>query len=321
MALITREQVGTTISKNNKKKLNTLAKKNGMKKSQVLDAAVDAFYQQTEETTIPKHKGIVISIANNKGGVGKTTTTAAFADLFSKRGNKVLLIDSDPQGNLSGRFGYTTDHPAKNYFGALIQDRTSNNEHRSLTYYINHLAAFPRIDIIVSDLRLDGVYNMLASDSIASSTMFRDLVEKIRAMDVYDIILIDARPALNNEVGSAFIGSDYIIIPIEAAMDSVIGANSMVQFMIKSSKLNKNLKLLGVFFNKVQDRTTSFHELLPMVQGNWDKELFKTRIPRNQDVVNAENEGVPVTFRYPACKASKAYAKLLDEVVERLGKN
>ena len=76
--------------------------------------------------------------------------------------------------------------------------------------------------------------------------------------------------------------------------------------------------MLGVFFTKVQDRTTSFHTLLPMVKGNWDKDLFQTKIPRNQDVVNAENEGYPVTYRKPACKASKAYVKLLDEMVERI---
>ena len=112
-----------------------------------------------------------------------------------------------------------------------------------------------------------------------------------------------------------------MIIPIEAAYDSVIGANSMVAFMTKSRALNEGLKLLGVFFNKVVDRTTSFHELLPMVKGHWDEALFDTKIPRAQDVVNAENAGAPVTYKYPRCKASKAYSKLIDEVVNRLEKD
>ena len=119
-------------------------------------------------------------------------------------------------------------------------------------------------------------------------------------------------------MSSIFIGSDYVIIPVEASWDSIVGANTIYQFMAKSRELNPALKLLGVFFTKVQDRTTSFHTLLPMVKGNWDKDLFQTKIPRNQDVVNAENEGYPVTYRKPACKASKAYVKLLDEMVERI---
>ena len=72
---------------------------------------------------------------------------------------------------------------------------------------------------------------------------------------------------------------------------------------------------------EVVDRTTSFHELLPMVKGHWDEALFSTKIPRAQDVVNAENAGTPVTYKYPRCKASKAYAKLIDEVVDRLEKD
>ena len=244
----------------------------------------DLINRKVINTTLSKHKGIAICIANNKGGVGKTTSTAAFADLLSKRGKHVLVIDADPQGNLSGRFGYSADSPEQaipNYLGSLIEDRFRGTEHQPLGYFIDHL-------------------------------------DEIRSLDKYDYILIDARPAVNNEVSSIFIGSDYVIIPVEASWDSIVGANTIYQFMAKSRELNPALKLLGVFFTKVQDRTTSFHTLLPMVKGNWDKDLFQTKIPRNQDVVNAENEGYPVTYRKPACKASKAYVKLLDEMVERI---
>lgn len=318
-----RKSIGATLSTDNVAKLKEMAKNSGQPQTRILDQAVDALYQKEIETmeNAPKHKGIAISIANNKGGVGKTTSAAAFADLLSKRGKKVLLIDADPQGNLSGRFGFSTSDPKPNYLGALIDDRMSNDDHKPLEDYIQHLDEFPRIDIIISDLRLDGTYNQLSSDSINSAIMFKGIIHEARAMDKYDYIIIDARPALNNEVGSAFIGSDYVIIPIEAAYDSVIGANSMVAFMTKSRALNENLKLLGVFFNKVVDRTTSFHELLPMVKGHWDSALFETKVPRAQDVVNAENAGMPVTFKYPSCKASKAYSKLIDEVVKRLEEN
>lgn len=323
--LTTRKVVNTTLSKDNAEKLKTLSKRKGIPQTRILDDAVDGLYQKEAlMEQQPKHKGIAICIANNKGGVGKTTSAAAFADLLARRGNRVLVIDADPQGNLSGRFGYSADSPEQaipNYLGSLIEDRFRGIQHQPLGYFVHHLDEFPRIDIIYADIRLDGVYTMLASDNIASATMFKKLFAEIRSMDLYDYIIIDARPAVNNEVSSIFIGCDYVLIPIEASWDSIVGANTIFQFIAKSRDLNPKLKLLGVFFTKVQDRTTSFHTLLPMVKGNWDKDLFQTKIPRNQDVVNAENDGYPVTYRKPACKASKAYIRLVDEVVTRIAQD
>ena len=151
--LINRKVINTTLSKDNAEKLRTLSKRKGIPQTRVLDRAVDTLYQKEEASMegAAKHKGIAICIANNKGGVGKTTSTAAFADLLSKRGKHVLVIDADPQGNLSGRFGYSADSPEQaipNYLGSLIEDRFRGTEHQPLGYFINHLDEFPRIDII-----------------------------------------------------------------------------------------------------------------------------------------------------------------------------
>lgn len=319
-----RKPINTTLSTDNAAKLKEMARNSGRPQTRILDQAVDELYQKEIDNmeqmeNAPKHKGIVISIANNKGGVGKTTSTAAFADLLSKRGKKVLLIDGDPQGNLSGRFGFASDDYRANYLGALIKDlRNENQEHQDIEHYINRLGEYPRIDIIISDLRLDEVYSSLGSNALASTALFSKIIHAVRDLDRYDYILIDARPALNNEISSAFVASDYVIIPIEAASDSVIGANAMIGFMNQARDFNPKLELLGVFFNKVADRTKSFHELLPLVTDGFSQKLFETKVPRAQDVVNAENFGAPVTAKYPECKASKAYSKLIDEVVNRI---
>ena len=321
--LSSRKAVSTTLSKDNVEKLKTLSKMRGVPQTKVLDDAVDTLYRKEESIELqPKHKGIVISIANNKGGVGKTTSAAAFADLLSKRGFTVLVIDADQQGNLSGRFGYDFSSPDQlrpNYLGNLIKDRLSDNViHQPLPYFIEHLAEFPRIDIICSDIRLDDIYAEMNAKGPAGYTVFRKIINEVRHIDKYDYIIVDSRPAINTEVSTLFLGTDYVLIPIEPAFDSVLGANSMVRFVSKNRELNPGLKILGVFMTKVKDRTISFHSLLPMVQEGWDKDLFQTKIPYNQDVVNAENDGAPVTYRKPVCKASKAYQKLLDEVVTKI---
>lgn len=261
--------------------------------------------------------GTVICFANNKGGVGKTTSCAALGYLLTKRGYSVLLIDADPQGNLSTRFGF--DNRNDMNLGSLIKNRRDDEtENIMIESYIHHCEGFKNIDIVISDLRLDGEYVSLSADNINSTTIFRDIVYDVRMLDVYDFILIDTRPALTNEVASTFMAADWVMIPIEAGQDSIVGANNMMAFMAKCRKLNSGLKTLGVFFNRVSNRTKAFNEMLPMVKGGWSSALFETVIPQNQSVVNAENEALPLPYKFPSSKAAKAYEKLLDEVVKRL---
>lgn len=316
---VNRKIVNTTLSKDNVEKLSTLAKKAGKPKARILDEAVDALFEKREDETAPK-QCVTISVANNKGGVGKTTSTAAIAFLLSKMGKHVLVIDADPQGNLSGRFGYDTSEQAPKYLGAVIEDRLQKGPHQPISYYITHLAEFPRIDLIYSDVRLDSDYEVMNANSVKSMTMFRKIVEEIKTLDTYDYIFIDTRPSLGNAVASAFIASDYLLVPINAAYDSITGANNVVNFMATAREVNPDLKMLGVFFNMVENRTKAFHEIQPMVQGSWAAKVFDTCIPRNQANIDAENEGAPITYRYPSSKASKAYSKLVGEMVSRLEK-
>ena len=268
---------------------------------------------------MPKErKGTVICFANNKGGVGKTTSCASLGYLLTKRGNSVLFIDSDPQGNLSSRFGFS--ERKGNTLGSLIKNRRDEEtENHPIEEYIYQCDEFPEISIIISDLRLDAEYVSLSADNINSTTIFRDIVNEIRWLGKFDYILIDTRPALANEVASAFMAANYILIPIEAGQDSIIGANNMVAFAAKCRKLNPGLSVLGVFFNRVSNRTKAFQSMLPMVKGNWESILFDTVIPQNQDAVNAENDTSPLPHKFPSSKAAKAYKQLLDEVVKRIG--
>ncbi len=327
--LTTRKSFTTTLSKDNVEKLKTLSEKKGVPKTKILDDAVNTLFEkeETKEQETKKHKGIVISVSNNKGGVGKTTTVAALADLLSKKGKTVLVIDADPQGNLSNTFSYMghgQNQILDNYIGSLLKDRIravqEDNPDRciKLDYYILNSEDFPRIDLLCSDIRLDGIYAELNAGGVRYSYIIADIIEEAKAMDKYDYILIDNRPAMNNEVAMFLLGTDYVIIPVEPAKHAILGANAMARFVLTTAKQRPGLKILGAFMTKVVDRTKSFQEFLPMVQNGWDKMLFETRIPYNQDVINSENFSSPVTVCKPSCKASKAYAKLCDEVVKRI---
>ena len=319
MAVRKRTALFTTLSKDSAEQLDTLASKTGKPKTRVLDEALDTLYKQKEDEDMKQHRGTVITIATNKGGAGKTTSTAAIADVLARDGNRILLIDADPQGNLSKRFGFAPNAFPENYLGELIQDRMDHREaHRDIAYYINKSSEYPRIDIIVSNLRLDGDYSAMNAENIKGTTVFRTIIEDVRKLDVYDYILVDTRPSLNNEVGAVLVASDYVMIPVEPTEDAIFGADATIKFMATCRRMNPDLKLLGLFMTKVYDRNKSFREAAPVIRESWADSVFKTLIPRSQDADNAGNEGKPVTTMFANKKLAKKYEQLVDEAVKRI---
>lgn len=259
----------------------------------------------------------VLCIASDKGGVGKTATAAALCYSLAQRGNKVLLIDSDPQGNLSNKFGFGFDNRQENYIGKYIEHKV-NHKAIYLEDFIHHNPNFPNIHIIVSDQRLDAEYANLDKNPHLSTQIFKILCDEVKALHRYDYIVIDTRPALRTEVGSALCASDYVLIPILAAADAIIGANDVFDYIHNLSEITGNpIKVAGVFFNRVSGRTKAFKELDPFVRDSWRDYVLQTIIPQSQDVVNAENNGMPVTKYAPKSKVSLAFEELLDEVVNR----
>lgn len=328
MGVVNRKKLNTTLSFGSAAKLETMANRSGQPKTKVLDDAVDTLYEKKGEQPVAQHKGIVLTMSTNKGGAGKTTSTAAFADVLAKRGNRVLVIDTDPQGNLSIRFGYNPMEMQKNYLGALIRDRMGlmkdedgQTLHRAVQDYINPAKNAERIDIMISDIRLDGDFAVMNASNIAGTSVLRNIVRELKKLDVYDFILIDTRPTLNNEVAAAFIATDYVLIPVVPAKDALFGANATIQFIIQCRQANPTLKLLGVFMTKVYDRNTSFHVVAPVINKSWPDALFQTMIPKSQDAVNAENESLPVTTaRFANKKLAKRYELLVEEALNRMEK-
>lgn len=258
---------------------------------------------------------IIITIASDKGGVGKTASTAALGHLLAEKGYSVLLIDSDPQGNLSSKFGYTPQERYDNYIGNLITEYINNSKQHPISYYINKT---DDVDIIISDQRLDATYGVLSNTPVLNTLIFKNIIQDILAYKQYDFILFDTRPALRSEVGAALAASDWVLIPVLAANDAISGANDILEFSANIRQLNPKLKTLGVFFNRIQTRTKAFKEANEFLRGEWENYVLDTWIPQSQDVVNAENNDSPVTKAYPHSKASKAFISLMEEVLARV---
>lgn len=323
MGLRYRKQLTTAISEDSSEKLDELAEEEGKPKGRVLDDAIKYLYNSSKkEDAKMEHNCRVITIATNKGGAGKTTSAAAIADILSRREKRVLLIDGDPQGNLSKRFGYPPNMLPENYLGALILDRMKKTDAapHEIGYYINQCPGFPRIDIIVSDLRLDGDYSVMNAENVRGTIVFRKIINEVRTMDQYDYVIIDTRPSLANEVGAIFVASDYIMIPVEPTEDAIFGADATIQFAGACRDMNPKLSVLGIFMTKVYDRNKSFREAAPVIRESWEEDVFKTLIPRSQDADNAGNEGKPVTAMFSNKKLSKRYEQLVDEAIERIEK-
>lgn len=322
-SLKNRKPFMTSLSFNSAAQLEALSKIEGKPKARVIDTAIQEMFdhRKEEESMELKHAGTVITISTNKGGAGKTTSAAAIADVLSRRGNEVLVIDADPQGNLSKRFGYVPlpNQFKENYLGALIRDRIgADQNHNELGYYINECAGYPRIKIIVSDLRLDGDYSVMNAQQVSGTLIFRNIIHEIRELDRFDYIVIDTRPSLANEIGAIFIGSDYIIIPVEPTEDAIFGADATIKFAGTCRAMNPNLKVLGIFMTKCYDRNRSFREAIPVVRGSWQKGVFDTLIPRSQDADNAGNDGQPVTSKFSNKKLAKKYEQLVEEMMVRM---
>lgn len=325
MAIVNRKRQNLSLSLTSSAKLDTLAARLGKPKARIFDKAVDILYEREEQNMEQTHHLVTLACATNKGGAGKTTTSAAFADILAKRGSRVLVIDTDPQGNLSSRFGYDPTNLYEDYLGKLLRDRldiiieNGVPVHQPIERFIHESKGYPRVDIIFSDIRLDNDYKILSgSTNGMGAFVFKTIVEEIRKLDRYDYVVFDTRPSLNNEVGSVFIATDYVIIPVPLAKDAVYGADATMRFIIGCKAANERLHLLGIFLTKVSQRTKTAHEVAPFVKQNWAKYLFKTEIPRSQDAVNAENKSEPVTSVFANKKLAKRYELLVDEALERI---
>lgn len=249
----------------------------------------------------------VISLVNQKGGVGKTTTAVSLASYIGKKKKKVLLIDLDPQANATSGLGTEKNELENTTYDLLINETP-------VTEVILETSA-QNVDIIASNINLAGAEVELVN-AISRENILRTAVEEIR--DDYDYIIIDCPPSLGLLTINALTASDGIIIPIQGEYYALEGLSQLVETInIVKKKLNPDIEILGVVLTMFDMRTQLSKQVKEEVEDYFKKKVFKTIIPRNVRLAEAPSHGLAISDYDKSSKGAKAYEALAAEVIKR----
>jgi chromosome partitioning protein len=246
--------------------------------------------------------GKVLSISNHKGGVGKTTSAINIGAGLNKLGKKVLLIDLDPQANLSQSLGLINQD--KTIYGALKGD-----------YKLEPVMVLKGLDVIPSTLDLSGAEIELSSEP-GREYILKELIEDIRSD--YDYIIIDSPPSLGLLTINSFTAADEILIPLQAQFLAMQGLAKLVEVVEKiKSRLNKELKMGGVFITQYDGRKVLNRDVVETINAHFKSEVFKTKIRDNIALAEAPAQGLDI-FRYNAkSNGAEDYMDLAQEIIKR----
>lgn len=251
--------------------------------------------------------GRTIVIANQKGGVGKTTTAINLSASLAESGKKVLLIDMDPQGNSTSGLGIEKDEKEYTIYELLlgecsIEDCLSESICKDLI-------------VVPSNINLAAVeIELIGTDG--KEFILRDSVSSIK--DKYDFILIDCPPSLNVLTINAMCTADTVLVPIQCEYYALEGLSQLMHTIeLVKERLNPDLEIEGVVFTMYDARTNLSPEVVENVKGNLNQNIYKTIIPRNVRLAEAPSYGMPITKYDTKSTGAESYRMLAEEVIHR----
>lgn len=249
--------------------------------------------------------GKIISIANQKGGVGKTTTSVSLSAILAKKGKKILMIDMDPQGN--GTSGLGIDKNVKFSVYDVIIDEVEIENTIQKTEIDN-------LDVCPSNINLAGAEVELV-DMEEREKRLKDKLDKIK--DKYDYIIIDCPPSLGLVTLNAFTASDSVLIPVQCEYYALEGLGQLINTInLVKKHLNKGLYIEGALLTMYDARTNLSNQVVKEVKRYFEDKVYKVVIPRNIKLSEAPSYGMPITLYDKRSKGAKCYERLAKEFLK-----
>lgn len=247
----------------------------------------------------------IISVANQKGGVGKTTTTVNLCTILAKKGKNVLLIDADPQGNATSGLGVEKEAELSTY-DVLVND--TKMEEAVIHTEIKNL------DVCPSNISLAGAEVELVS-MMSREQRLKEKLEEVK--EEYDYILIDCPPSLGLITLNAFTASNSVLIPVQCEYFALEGLGQLLNTVnLVKKHLNKTIEIEGALLTMYDIRTNLSNQVVKEVKKYFGDKVYKTVIPRNVRLSEAPSFGLPITIYDPRSKGAKSYIKFAKEFVK-----
>ena len=252
----------------------------------------------------------VLAVANQKGGVGKTTTAINLGTALAAVGEKVLIVDIDPQGNASTGLGVRREQRARTIYDVLVGGA-------SVADTVVHTTV-PGLDLMPSDADLSGAEIELGN-ALRRSYRLRDAIEGMAGTDIrYDYVLIDCPPSLNLLTVNAMTAASAVLVPLQCEFFALEGLTQLMRTVdLVRGSLNPQLEIQGVVLTMYDRRNSLSEQVAADVRSHFGDKVYNAVIPRNVRVSEAPSFGKPVLIYDLKCAGSQAYLRLARELVSR----
>ena len=251
--------------------------------------------------------GRIIAVANQKGGVGKSTTAINLSACLAEKGKKVLAIDMDPQGNTTSGFGVDKNGIENTLYELLLGEAETKDT------IVKDVVE--NLDLIPSNINLSGAeIELVGIDD--KEFILKGITDKLRRK--YDYIILDCPPSLNMLTINALTAATSVLVPIQCEYYALEGLSQLMHTIeLVQERLNQDLEMEGVVFTMYDARTNLSLQVVENVKNNLNQTIYKTIIPRNVRLAEAPSHGLPINYYDARSTGAESYQLLAEEVIHR----